>query len=348
SVFTSKAVLADDSGLEVDALQGAPGVYSARYAGPNATDEDNNNLLLRELRNATDRHARFVCVLALAQGGRLLTTVRGVVEGRILAAPCGHGGFGYDPLFFYPPLNRSFAELTSQEKFRVSHRGNALRVPFNLSPTDLQESLRKLIHANQAFNASLRVALIRNRGGLFEGSNIQRDTDLVAFTADLTDWGSGLKLSYEPHGRYGASPFSGTKFTSWAANLTWYEGAHEHGFDEVILLNEDGQISECTSANIFVIQEDRVWTPPLATSGCLPGVTRAILLEEIQVPGLVIAERELTSSDLEESDQVFVTSTTRDLLPVLEVDHEPLNQNRAVLERLQHAFLQYRARYVAA
>jgi len=134
SVFTSKAVLADDSGLEVDALQGAPGVYSARYAGPNATDEDNNNLLLRELRNATDRHARFVCVLALAQGGRLLTTVRGVVEGRILAAPCGHGGFGYDPLFFYPPLNRSFAELTSQEKFRVSHRGNALRALFNRLP----------------------------------------------------------------------------------------------------------------------------------------------------------------------------------------------------------------------
>ena len=134
SVFTSKAVLADDSGLEVDALLGAPGVYSARYAGPNATDEDNNNLLLRELRNATDRHARFVCVLALAEGGRLLTTVRGVVEGRILAAPCGHGGFGYDPLFFYPPLNGSFEELTSQEKFRVSHRGNALRALFNRLP----------------------------------------------------------------------------------------------------------------------------------------------------------------------------------------------------------------------
>ena len=134
SVCTSKAVLADDSGLEVDALQGAPGVYSARYAGPNATDEDNNNLLLRELGNATDRGARFVCVLALAQEGRLLTTIRGVVEGRILAAPCGQGGFGYDPLFFYPPLNRSFAELTSQEKFRVSHRGNALRALFSRLP----------------------------------------------------------------------------------------------------------------------------------------------------------------------------------------------------------------------
>jgi branched-chain amino acid aminotransferase len=231
---------------------------------------------------------------------------------------------------------------------RLQRDAERMRVPFNLSPTDLQGSLRKLIEANQAFNATLRVALIRNRGGLFEASNIRRDTDLVAFTADLTDWGSGLRLSYAPHGRYGASPFSGTKFTSWAENLTWYEEAHERGFDEVILLNQDGQISECTSANIFAIQEDRIWTPPVATSGCLPGVTRAILLEEIQLAGLVIAERELTCYDVEESDQVFVTSTTRDLLPVLEVDHEPLNQNRAVLERLQHAFLQYRAKYVAA
>src|SRR5690242_2774876 len=99
---------------------------------------------------------------------------------------------------------------------RLQRDAERMRVPFNLSPTDLQGSLRKLIEANQAFNATLRVALIRNRGGLFEASNIRRDTDLVAFTADLTDWGSGLRLSYAPHGRYGASPFSGTKFTSWA------------------------------------------------------------------------------------------------------------------------------------
>jgi XTP/dITP diphosphohydrolase len=134
SGFTTKPVLADDSGLEVDALQGAPGVYSARYAGPNATDEDNNNLLLRELGHATHREARFVCALALAQGGRILTKARGVVEGVILAAPRGSGGFGYDPLFFYPPLNRSFAELTPQEKFQVNHRGNALRELFSRLP----------------------------------------------------------------------------------------------------------------------------------------------------------------------------------------------------------------------
>lgn len=127
SGFTRDAVLADDSGLEVEALAGAPGIHSARYAGPEATDEDNNNLLLRDLGNSTHREARYVCVLALAQAGRILTMAHGAVEGTILLAPRGSGGFGYDPLFFYPPLGRSFAELTPSEKFAVSHRGNALR-----------------------------------------------------------------------------------------------------------------------------------------------------------------------------------------------------------------------------
>jgi XTP/dITP diphosphohydrolase len=127
SRLTPEIVLADDSGIEVDALHGAPGVYSARYAGPEATDEENNNLLLDNLGGANHREGRFVCVLVLAQRGEILLIVRGVVEGQILNAPRGTGGFGYDPLFFYPPLARSFAELTPKEKFAVSHRGNALR-----------------------------------------------------------------------------------------------------------------------------------------------------------------------------------------------------------------------------
>ncbi len=142
-------------------------------------------------------------------------------------------------------------------------------------------------------------------------------------------------------------PFAGAKVTSWAENLTWYEEAHERGFDEVILLNEDGQVSECTSANIFVVQQDHVWTPPLQSSGCLPGITRAILLEEIRIPGLTLAERELTPSGLEDSRQVFITSTTRDLLPVLEIDGEPLEQDSDTLARIQDAFLAYRSKYIA-
>ena len=130
SHFTSEIVLADDSGLEVDSLYGAPGVLSARYSGPDATDEDNNNMLLRNLGHTTARSARFICVVALARDRKVLVTARGSVEGEILRAPQGSHGFGYDPLFFYPPLHRSFAELTADEKLAVSHRGKALRALF--------------------------------------------------------------------------------------------------------------------------------------------------------------------------------------------------------------------------
>ncbi|HLH03102.1 MAG TPA: RdgB/HAM1 family non-canonical purine NTP pyrophosphatase [Bryobacteraceae bacterium] len=130
SRFTSELVFADDSGLEVEALGGAPGVHSARFAGPNATDADNNNLLLEQLANQTDRRARFVCVLALARESSRIATFRGSVEGEILQQAHGANGFGYDPLFFYPPLARSFGELTPAEKFPISHRGRALRLLF--------------------------------------------------------------------------------------------------------------------------------------------------------------------------------------------------------------------------
>jgi XTP/dITP diphosphohydrolase len=117
----------DDSGLEVDALGGAPGVYSARFAGPDATAAANNELLLDKMRGVTDRHARFVCVVALAESGQLIGTFRGQVEGRLLETPRGAEGFGYDPLFYYPPFGCTFAEATIERKMEVSHRGAALR-----------------------------------------------------------------------------------------------------------------------------------------------------------------------------------------------------------------------------
>lgn len=120
-------VFADDSGLEVDALGGAPGIRSARYAGERASSAENNELLLRSLHSVKRRDARFVTAIALARAGEILVTVRGTVDGEILTAPRGNNGFGYDPLFLYRPLNRSFAELADSEKFSVSARGNAFR-----------------------------------------------------------------------------------------------------------------------------------------------------------------------------------------------------------------------------
>lgn len=129
-------VLADDSGLEIDALGGAPGVHSARYAADqphaaecNTDDEANNARVLRELANftAARRAARFVCVLAAARDGRTLQTFRGTAEGVILTAPRGHCGFGYDPLFCLPQIGETFAELSPEEKSLHSHRGAAFR-----------------------------------------------------------------------------------------------------------------------------------------------------------------------------------------------------------------------------
>jgi len=141
SQFTSAAVLAEDSGLEVKALGGAPGVRSARYAGEGAGDQENNARLLDAMKGREDREARFVSVVAVVRQGAVVATARGEVAGTILEAPRGANGFGYDPLFFYPPFGCSFAEVEAERKFEVSHRGNALR---------------SLVHTLLALNAGSR------------------------------------------------------------------------------------------------------------------------------------------------------------------------------------------------
>jgi XTP/dITP diphosphohydrolase len=127
--LTGRLTLADDSGLSVDALAGRPGVYSARFAGPCASDEDNNHCLLRELVGVTagERGAAFCCVMALCTPEGRCELFEGRLNGRILAAPRGTGGFGYDPLFLVPEYGRTLAELPLDIKNRISHRGRALR-----------------------------------------------------------------------------------------------------------------------------------------------------------------------------------------------------------------------------
>lgn len=127
---TGRACLADDSGLEADGLDGEPGVYSARFAGPGATDSANNKKLLAELnaRQGVVRTARFRCVLAFCDTNGQVLTANGTCEGVILEAPQGNAGFGYDPLFFMPEYNKTLAEMTVAEKNAVSHRGRAVRV----------------------------------------------------------------------------------------------------------------------------------------------------------------------------------------------------------------------------
>ncbi len=127
SKLTDCLVIADDSGICVDALDGEPGVYSARYAGENATDADNNALLIKNLQGKQDRSAKYVCVISLCKDGEQITAFAGHCNGIITTEPAGTGGFGYDPYFFMPSENATFAEIPLSRKNEISHRGEALR-----------------------------------------------------------------------------------------------------------------------------------------------------------------------------------------------------------------------------
>jgi branched-chain amino acid aminotransferase len=227
----------------------------------------------------------------------------------------------------------------------MKHDAARMHVPFPQDRDAVRARLSRLIEANAAWNSTLRVAVVRNHGGLFEGPDLTREFEVIAFTANINAWGSSVRLAIKAHGRHAQNEFAGTKVLSWAQNLTWYEEAHQRGFDEMILLNERGEVCECTSANLFIARGGEVFTPPL-DSGCLPGVTRALLLEEIRAPGISSAEKTLMPQDLENADQVFITSTTRDFLPVSEIEGLKTRSGGNVVAALTRAFEEYRAAYV--
>lgn len=229
---------------------------------------------------------------------------------------------------------------------RMRRDAERMKVPFPAEPRWLESGLQKLIAANEAWNSTLRVVVVRNRGGLYEGPAVTRDFDVIAFTVPMVRWPASVKLGLIPHGRHAASEFAGTKYISWSENLRRHERAREQGLDEVILLNERGEVAECTSANVFTVAADgNVWTPPLASGG-LAGVTRAVLLEEVQVPGISIGERVLLPADLESASEVFITSTTRELLPVAGVDGLKISGGGSICARLQAAFSESVQAYV--
>jgi len=230
---------------------------------------------------------------------------------------------------------------------RMSRDAALMRVPLPGDAIQLENSLLRLVEANRASLSTMRVVVVRNRGGVWEAPHQTRSSDVIAFTADTKDWGESVKLNYVRQARHAASVFAGTKILAWAMNLTWLEEAQSQGFDEVILLNERDEVAECTSANIFAAKGDQVWTPPLA-SGCLPGITRELLLSEVRAPGFRVTERVLTPEDLESADEVFITSTTRDLLPVSMIGRRAMPSAGQAREALQRAFSRYVGEYVEA
>jgi branched-chain amino acid aminotransferase len=230
---------------------------------------------------------------------------------------------------------------------RIQRDAAAFHVELPHDPEHVRRKLLELVAANRAPDCTLRLVVVRNDGGTWAGPSNGRSSDLIALTAAHKNWGDGVKLAYVRDGRHAACPFAGTKILSWAMNLTWLESAQQRGFDEVILLNERGEVAECTSANIFISNGSRVYTPPLS-SGCLPGITREVLLSEVRAPGIRVEEKSLMPGDLDAADEIFITSTTRDLLPVARIEDKKVGRTDHTRQALSRAFSEYVAHYVAA
>lgn len=199
---------------------------------------------------------------------------------------------------------------------RLRKDARLLHIDLSQNPEEVRPGLLRLIERNGAQDATMRVCVVRSQGGFWAGPGSGRASDLIALTSRLTSWPASVPLDVAEQARHAASPFAGVKSLSWAHNLTLIETAKRNGYAEVILLNERGEVAECTSANIFATKNGVTRTPPLS-SGPLPGVTRAIMLGEIEAPP--VEEKVLTLDDLYEADEVFITSTTRELLPVHQI-----------------------------
>ena len=226
---------------------------------------------------------------------------------------------------------------------RMRRDAGLLNVEMPPSRDDLRAQLIELAVRNRCPESKMRLNVMRSKGGLFEGPGSGRATDIVAFTADLATVAETVALDLQENGRFAASPFAGVKTLSWVENLTMFENAHRKGFADAILLNERGEVSECTSANIFAVKEGVTYTPPL-DSGLLPGITRRVMLEELTEP---VKERTLLPEDLYAADEVFITSSTRELVPVGRIGDRPLTAGAwPAMQRIRNLLSAYIADYI--
>jgi branched-chain amino acid aminotransferase len=224
---------------------------------------------------------------------------------------------------------------------RLTADANRLRIPVQLRADSVLVHLARLIDANQVKEGCARIYFVYNRIGYWTSNEPMPVVDLILYTADLPPRKGPAGLAVQVQGRHAASPLAGVKVTSWLQNVWMLDQTLQHGFDEVILLNERSEVAECTAANIFCVRNEEVTTPPLS-SGCLPGVTRTTLLEIAKDSGLIIREASISIPDLIGAEEVFITSTTREVQPVSQIDHQQIAcVDGPVTRRLAEAFSGY-------
>jgi branched-chain amino acid aminotransferase len=220
------------------------------------------------------------------------------------------------------------------------------RIPVNYTSAKVRVHLHEVIRANNVTEGAARVYFIYNKIGFWQGPERQPEVDLIIYTASLPEYRDVVRLSLREHGRDAASPMSGVKSISWLTNVWAVAEANKQGFDEVIMLNERGEVSECTSANIFMVRDGKILTPPLS-SGCLEGVTRAILMEIAPEAGLPVIEKTLLPEDLYSAEEVFISSTNRNLISVGEIAGNKIQAPGATCARLNDLFDAYVKDYVS-
>ena len=231
---------------------------------------------------------------------------------------------------------------------RLERDARRIDLPLPLSREIAFQSVLKMVEANQVESGCVRVYFIYNTIGFWKSTEPLPAVDFLAYTTELPDRGGAVRLAVAEHGRHAAHPLAGTKVTSWLQNVWSVHRATQRGFNEVILLNERGEVAECTAANLFVCRNGEARTPPLS-SGCLAGVTREILLERAPVAGVKLLEAPLTRADLESADEIFVTSTTRQVQPVQAIEsHTVPSSPGPITSRLRELFDAYVREHIKA
>jgi branched-chain amino acid aminotransferase len=219
--------------------------------------------------------------------------------------------------------------------------------PFPFEQETVRAQLGEVLRANHVQDGCARIYAIYNQAGFWRSDEDFPRVDLILYSAGLPEYKEPARLGLREQGRHAASPLAGVKVTSWLTNVWNLSEAQETGLDEVVLLNERGEVAECTAANIFCVRGGRVLTPPL-TAGCLEGVTRGVLLEIGAAAGAPLEERTLFPEDLYGADEVFISSTNRNLLSAGEINGRKIAAPGPITKKLEKAFDSYVRDYIDA
>jgi branched-chain amino acid aminotransferase len=225
---------------------------------------------------------------------------------------CGWG------IFTTIRISRGEAFAYERHWRRLEKDAAIIRLPMPYSSAKVRLSLHEVIRANQVTDGCARIYLIYNQVGFWQSDEKHPEVDLIIYSAPAPQYREPVRLGLREQGRHAASPLAGVKTTSWLQNVWAVAEAQKEGLDEVVLLNERGEVAECTAANIFVVKNGKVFTPPL-NSGCLEGVTRGILFEVAPEAGVAVVEQALHPEDLYSADEIFISSTNRNLIGVGEI-----------------------------